>query len=104
MSQFHKNRTSKKGDVDYYTCTEKSKGCRGRAVVQRLERFDEETGNIVTQNRLVSVTKPEVHAKVHTSENSAIIACSLVAQMKEEIARNPSQTLGEMKVEENCFF
>ena len=73
-------------------------------MVQRLERFDEETGMIVTQNRLVSVSKPEVHAKVHTSENSAIIACSLVAQMKEEIARNPSQTLGEMKVEENCFF
>ena len=104
MSQFHKNQTSRKGDVHYYQCNEKPKGCKARAVVRRLERFDEETGRIVIKNWLVAVSKPEVHARVHTSENSAIIACSLVAQMKEEIARNPSLMPGERKVEEDSFF
>ena len=58
----------------------------GWAMVQRPEKFDEETGRIVTQKRLVAVSKPEVHARVHSSENSAIIACSLVVQMKDEVA------------------
>ena len=92
--QYHRNQTGKK--ADYYVCSKTPKnGCKGRAVVQRIEKFDEETGRIVTQKRLVAVTKPEVHARVHSSENSAIIACSLVVQMKEEVARNPSMKLGE---------
>ena len=37
------------------------------------------------------------HKMVLLSENSAIIACSLVVQMKEEVARNPSLTLGKRK-------
>ena len=66
-------------------------------MVQRLEKFDEETRRIVTQNRLVAVSKPEVHARVQSLGISAIIACSLVVQMKEEVARNPSLTLGKRK-------
>ena len=40
-------------------------------------------------NILVSVSRPEVHAKVHESENSVIEVTRLISLMKEELARDP---------------
>ena len=64
--------------------------CQARAVIQRLEKFDEREGRLVCENRLVAVSKPEVHAKVHQSENPAIEVTRLVSLMKQEVARDPS--------------
>ena len=62
---------------------------QARAVIQRLEKFDETEGKIVIDNILVSVSRPEVHAKVHESENSVIEVTRLISLMKEELARDP---------------
>ena len=77
----------------YYTCSHKNikyknKICKGKAVVQFLQRFDEREGIIVTDYKLVAVSKPEVHS--HPQESSAIIVASLIASMKREIAEDPS--------------
>ena len=74
--------------VWHFTCSQYKKGCRGKAVVQLLQRFDEREGIIVTDYKLVAVSKPEVHS--HPPENSTIIAASLVVSMKREIAEDPS--------------
>ena len=88
--KFSKNNTSKSGKVHYYTCSEKKSGCKASAVIQRLERFDEREGRLVIENRLVSVSRPEVHAKVHQADNSAIEVLRLISLMKQEVARDPS--------------
>ena len=64
-------------------------------MVQSLEKFDEREGRIVIERRLVAVSQPQLHAKVHPSDNSGIEAARLVALMKEEIARNPSASAGQ---------
>ena len=74
--------------VWHFTCGQYKKGCRGKAVVQLLQRFDEREGIIVTDYKLVAVSKPEVHS--HPQESSAIIVASLIASMKREIAEDPS--------------
>ena len=63
--------------------------------MQRLEKFDEKEGRMVTERRLVAVSPPAVHAKVHPSDNSGIEATRLVVLMKEEIVRNPSASPGQ---------
>ena len=73
--------------VQYFACSQNEKGCKGRAVVQILERFDEREGMMVRENRLVAVSKPEVHS--HPQENSAITVAGLIASMKREIAEDP---------------
>ena len=62
-----------------------------------MQRFDEREGQFVTENRLVSVSKPQVHAKVHQSDNSAIEVLRLVSLMKQEVARDPSVPAGRIK-------
>ena len=52
-------------------------------------------GRLVYENRLVAVSRPEVHAKVHQSDNSAIEVLCLVGLMKEEVARDPSVPLSK---------
>ena len=79
--------------VLHFVCSQKKKGCKGRAVVQILGRFDEREGMMLTENRLVAVSKPEVHC--HPQENSAIIVAILTASMKREIAEDPSASLSK---------
>ena len=64
-------------------------------MVKQEERFDEKEGRIVMENRLVAVTKPELHAKIHQPDNSSIEADILFIIMKQEVARNPSVPIGE---------
>ena len=88
--RYHKNQESKDGSIHYYHCPEKKRGCEGRASIKRVENFDETRGGLLIENRLVAVTRPEVHSRVHPPENSAILAASLVASMKQEVARDPA--------------
>ena len=66
------------------------RGCQARATIKRLENFDEAEGGLLVENRLVAVTKPEVHSRVHPPDNSAILAASLLARMKQEVVREPA--------------
>ena len=91
--QYHKNQSAKNDTVLHFTCSQKQNRCKGRAVVQLRERFDEREGMMVTENRLVAVSKPEVHT--HPQENSAIIVAILTASMKREIAEDPSASLSK---------
>ena len=93
--RYQKNRTSKDGKVHYYTCSEKKSGCKATAVIERIKRFDEREGEFLIENRLVSVNKPEVHAKIHQSDNSAIEFQRLLSLMKQEISRDPSVPIGK---------
>ena len=43
----------------------------------------------------MAVSRPEVHDKVHQSDNSAIEVLCLVGLMKEEVARDPSVPLSK---------
>ena len=88
--QYHKNQESKDGSIYYYGCTEKKRGCQAKAAIKRVENFDEAGGGLLIENRLMMVTKPEVHSMVHPPENSAITAAILVALMKQEVARDPT--------------
>ena len=63
--------------------------------MQSLEKFEEREGRIVIERRLVAVSQPALHAKVHPSDNSGIEAARLVSLMKEEIARDPSAPVGQ---------
>lgn len=42
------------------------------------------------ENKLVAVSRPEVHARIHQSDNAAIEVLSLISLMKQEVARDPS--------------
>ena len=97
--QFVKNRLNKSGNVQYFNCGESKRGCQAKAVVQSLEKFDEREGRAVTERRLVAVSQPQLHAKVHPSDNSGIEATRLVALMKQEIARDPSASTGQLNTE-----
>ena len=39
-----KNRSNKSETIWYYNCSKKPLGCQAKAIVRRLERFDEEEG------------------------------------------------------------
>ena len=96
FSQYHRNKANKTGDLLHYDCSEKKNGCKGRAQVQVLEVFDEKEDKMVTETRLISVTKPKLHAKVHKSEKSAILAAYLFSLMKREVVDNPSVPIGRL--------
>ena len=93
--QFSKNKQNKSGKVQYFNCGESKRGCQAKAVIQSLEKFDEKEGRMVTERRLVAVSKPQLHSKVHPSDNSGIEATRLVVLMKQEIARDPSASVGQ---------
>jgi len=95
--KYHFNKTGGglNDTVEFYYCSEKKTGCQARAVLQHKEIIDEE--GRLSQFRLVAVSKPQVHARNHQSENSTIIAISLVALMKREIAKNPSVPISQVK-------
>ena len=95
LLQYHKNQESKDGSIHYYGCSEKMRGCQARATIKRVENFDEAGGGLLVENRLVAVTKPEVHSRVHPPENSAIMAASLLARMKQEVVRDPETQIGK---------
>ena len=88
-----KNRSNKSETIWYYNCSKKPLGCPARAIVRRLERFDEEEGRMVVENRLVAVSKAEVHD--HSSQNSDIIAELIRIELKPEIIKNPELSISE---------
>ena len=61
--------------------------------MRRLERFDEEEGRMVVENRLVAVSKAEDHD--HSSQNSEIIAELIRIELKPEIIKNPELSISE---------
>ena len=93
--QYHKNQESKDGSIYYYGCTEKKRGCQAKAAIKRVENFDEAGGGLLIENRLMMVTKPEVHSMVHPPENSAIMAASLLGRMKQEVIRDTETQIGK---------
>ena len=53
--------------------------CEGKATVQRLQSEDDD-GNIVTEEKLVAVSSPKVHSRLHYPDQEVIT--------KEEVGRN----------------
>ena len=88
-----KNGSNKSETIWYYTCSKKTLGCPARAIVRRLEMFDEEEGRVGVENRLVAVSKADHHD--HSSQNSDIIAELIRIELKLEIIKNPELSISE---------
>ena len=88
-----KNGSNRSETTWYYSCSKKPLGCPARAIVRRLERFDEQEGRMLVENRLVAVSKAEVHD--HSSQNSDIIAELIKIELKPEIIKNPELSISK---------
>ena len=60
-----------------------------------MENYDEAAGGLLVEHRMVAVTRPEVHTRIHPADNTGILAASLVASMKQEVARDPAAQISK---------
>ena len=101
--KYHRHGPNRDGGTVWYVCSmKKSTGCQGRATVRRTLRDPEDPTTV--NHVLAQVSTPEYHGHWHRPQRGTIFANKLLTEMKLEVQKDPTKSVGKFYIFRNIFF